>query len=150
MAAHNHTMQRMRASRLTQSQFGSPWLLARTADGDRWGTSAAMKTLFTLLAVSLLLTGCERRDGANGNPADPEASKRLVGVWSLHRDYLQGGSCDSLTTVRPGGHYLSEMTVGRSNGVVKFEFEGNLELKDGMLVDTITRDTQTNAASVPR
>jgi len=32
----NHTMQRMRASRSAQSQFGSPWRLARTADGGRW------------------------------------------------------------------------------------------------------------------
>ncbi|MEI7941270.1 MAG: hypothetical protein WCK27_31730, partial [Verrucomicrobiota bacterium] len=32
----NHTMQRMQASRLARSQPGSPWRLARTADGDRW------------------------------------------------------------------------------------------------------------------
>ena len=31
-----HSMQRMRASRLCQSQFGHPWRLARTADADRW------------------------------------------------------------------------------------------------------------------
>ena len=31
----NHTMQRMRASRLAQSQFGRPWRLARTANGER-------------------------------------------------------------------------------------------------------------------
>ena len=35
MTAHNHTMQRMRASRLAQSQFGNPWRPARTADGGR-------------------------------------------------------------------------------------------------------------------
>ena len=32
----NHTMQRMRASGSCQSQFGRPWRLARTADGERW------------------------------------------------------------------------------------------------------------------
>ena len=32
----NHTMQRMGASRLAQSQVASPWRLAPTADGDRW------------------------------------------------------------------------------------------------------------------
>ncbi len=31
----NHTMQRMGASRLAQSQIGSQWRLAPTADGDR-------------------------------------------------------------------------------------------------------------------
>jgi hypothetical protein len=31
----NHTMQRMGASRLAQSQIESPWRLAPTADGDR-------------------------------------------------------------------------------------------------------------------
>jgi hypothetical protein len=34
-ATANHTMQRMGASRLVQSQYGSPWRLAPTADGDR-------------------------------------------------------------------------------------------------------------------
>jgi hypothetical protein len=32
----NHIMQRMRASRSVQSQFGRRRRLARTADGDRW------------------------------------------------------------------------------------------------------------------
>jgi len=31
----NHTIQRMRASRLAQSQFGDLRRLARTADGER-------------------------------------------------------------------------------------------------------------------
>src|SRR6266404_6319549 len=31
----NHSMQRMRASRLAHSQFWSPWQLARTADAGR-------------------------------------------------------------------------------------------------------------------
>jgi hypothetical protein len=34
-ALANHTMLRMRASRLRQSQFERPWRLARTVDGNR-------------------------------------------------------------------------------------------------------------------
>jgi len=36
MRQANHTIQRMRPSRLRRSQFERPWRLARTADGDRW------------------------------------------------------------------------------------------------------------------
>jgi hypothetical protein len=35
---HNHSIQRMRASRLRQSQSGRQWRLARTADAGRSAT----------------------------------------------------------------------------------------------------------------
>jgi hypothetical protein len=38
----NHTMQRMRASRLCLSQFERPWRLARTANGGRSAVVALM------------------------------------------------------------------------------------------------------------
>ena len=50
----NHTMQRMRASRLAQLQFERHWRLARTADGDRWATMRIAVFLFSLIAVGVL------------------------------------------------------------------------------------------------
>src|SRR5262245_10964518 len=53
--ALNHTMQRMRASRSAQLQFGRPRRLARTADGDRSIRARANVKAGLVLFVALLV-----------------------------------------------------------------------------------------------
>jgi hypothetical protein len=54
MEQPNHTMQRMQASRLALSQFGSRWRLAHTADGDRY---VAILTPMRVVLFAMLFLG---------------------------------------------------------------------------------------------
>src|SRR5436309_4004693 len=59
----NHTMQRMRASRLGQSQFERPRRLARPADGGRWVATHHMKRILLFSVLAALLGGCSKQSG---------------------------------------------------------------------------------------
>jgi hypothetical protein len=57
---HNHSIQRMRASRLCQFQCGRHRRLARTADAGRWVPPDAMRTSLVVALLAGLLVGCSR------------------------------------------------------------------------------------------
>jgi hypothetical protein len=109
-----------------------------------------MKTPPLLLAVSLFVIGCKQDDEGTGLPHDAEVRKTMAGVWSVHLDSPNGGFFESVTSVKPNGHYLAQITIRRSNGTVNIDFEGDFEVKNNVLIDRITRDTQTNAEALPR
>ena len=71
----------------------------------------------------------------------------MVGTWSFD---TFGGHDNGRTTVEPNGHYVCEITIFGSNGVRRVELEGTQHVTNGTLVNTIIRDSQTNAPPVPR
>jgi hypothetical protein len=93
--------------------------------------------------LSLALAGCSRRN------ADPPAV--IDGTWSFARNMPGGGQFQSTTAVARDGHYVCQISIVSSNHSSKegVEFQGTFEVKDGFLIDTINKDSQTNGR-VPR
>ena len=73
-----------------------------------------------------------------------------MGTWVCEFDDPNGSHFKSTTVVAPDGRYMCHATTTGTNKISKtFEIEGNWEIKDGVLIDTMTKHSQTNAP-IPR
>ena len=90
-----------------------------------------MKYTITFIFLSLLLTGCGRRDA--------KIQQELTGTWVV--DFGHGMS--DRTAIHSDGSFESQIT-GYTNGSV-VSLEGTFLAKDGELVETVTKHSQTNA-----
>lgn len=102
-----------------------------------------MRFVLLLSVVNLALVSCSRRNG------DPQAA--IAGTWLLARDIPGGSHFQSTTIIARDGHYVSQISIVHSNHPSRnaAEFQGTFEIKDGLLIDTINKDSQTNSR-VPR
>ena len=90
-----------------------------------------MKTIRTFVLLGLLLTGCSRRDAA--------IQRELTGTWTCH--FENGATVTNV--VAPGGGYRCQLVGGPSGPTTTLE--GTLIARNGMLIDTVTGDSHTNA-----
>ena len=105
-----------------------------------------MKLTLSLFTVALLLTACRPKDSA-----DDKMQKELSGTWTFEARYKSGGSVEqSMTLARDGSYVLTLTMPGRTNGPRTISMEGTFRVEGGFLVDTVTKDSQTNAAPMPR
>ena len=96
----------------------------------RWAfIESTMKTILTFVLLGLLMTACSRRDAA--------IQKELTGTWTRHLE--NGVSVTNL--VAPDGTYRCQL--GGPTGPTH-TLEGTLIAQNGMLIDTLTKDGQTN------
>jgi hypothetical protein len=88
----------------------------------------------------LLLVGCSRQGNA-------EAQKNLSGRWTAAGDNSESSHFKSTVTVDPNGDYVCEVIFQSSwDGVTRTSnLAGRWEVRDGVLIDTITKHSQTNA-----
>jgi hypothetical protein len=89
-----------------------------------------MKTILTFVLLSFLIAGCSRRDAT--------IQKELIGTW--YRDFGHGFQITNV--IAADGSYrvqvvgLNNITVGTS--------EGSLIAKNGVLIDTLIKNSNTN------
>jgi hypothetical protein len=89
-----------------------------------------MKTILTFVLLSFLLAGCSRHDAT--------IQRELTGTWTR-----QFGNGFRITNViAPDGSYQCQI-VGLTNGTID-SLEGRLIAKNGVLIDTVTKDSDTN------
>jgi PBP1b-binding outer membrane lipoprotein LpoB len=113
-----------------------------------------MKIILTLVLLSFLMAGCSRHGAtiqkeSNGTTdatntftsvlsSDTTIQNELIGTW--HRDFGHGFQITNVITA--DGSYqgrvvgLNNVTVGSS--------EGSLIAKNGVLIDTMTKNSNTN------
>lgn len=103
-----------------------------------------MKLTITVLVLALLAAGCGSRDEPKHAFGDVGIRKEMVGTWCF-----EVGRSKGRMTIGPDGHYIGRIEVTGSNAVRSVEMEGTQEVKGDTLIDTVTKDTQTNAP-VPR
>jgi hypothetical protein len=108
-----------------------------------------MKLPTIFLVLLPILTGCAPQGNGVQVESDAELARRMVGEWSWSFDTF-GGHGQGTIVVGPNGHYLCQITLFGSNDVRQVEWEGTQRLTNGTLIDTIIRDSQTNAPPVPR
>lgn len=104
-------------------------------------------TLITFL-LGLLVMGCSHREKPGTTSPEEQARHLLAGTWVT--DMPSGAIIRCTTTFGSNGQYVCEIEILRSNTVQKkVELRGIQEVRDGVLIDTVLHDTQTNAP-VPR
>jgi hypothetical protein len=89
-----------------------------------------MKTMLAFVLLSFLMAGCNRRDAT--------IQKELTGTW--HRDYGHGFQITNV--IAADGSYQAQV-VGLNNVTVGGS-EGSLIAKNGVLTDTMTKNSNTN------
>ena len=89
-----------------------------------------MKTILTFILLSLLAVGCSRRDTT--------IQKELTGTWTRH----SGADFAVTNVIAADGSYVCQL-FGNPNSRVD-TLEGTLIAKNGVLIDTVTKDSETN------
>jgi hypothetical protein len=89
-----------------------------------------MKAILTFVFLSFLSAGCSRSDAT--------IQRELTGTWA--RYFRNGVSITSV--IAPDGSYKCQF-VGLTKGTIE-SLEGMLIAKNGVLIDTVTKDSETN------
>ena len=90
-----------------------------------------MKTIPTILALSLLLTACGRRNSQISKLSDAQLGRQIAATWTQ-----EGGQS---LTISPDGSFSSSWSSGN-----KFlKYQGTWLVKDQMLVETVTNASGT-------
>ncbi|HEX5219004.1 MAG TPA: hypothetical protein VFZ59_05505 [Verrucomicrobiae bacterium] len=101
-----------------------------------------MKFAVSILAMVLLATACR----PHKDSADDRMQKGLSGTWIFEGKYARGGDTKETITVAPDGRYILVISMPtRTNGPRTVSLEGTLRVENGFLIDTVTKDSQTNA-----
>ena len=90
-----------------------------------------MRFTLTFALLSLLLTGCSRRDAV--------LHKQLTGTWT------QGDS--GVLTVNSDGSFHSRWTKELTNTTKEWIYEGEWEVRDGFFITTVTKSEAQNTTN---
>lgn len=85
-----------------------------------------MKSAYTFILLSLLLTGCGR--------SDVQIQQEITGTWLVHF----GGKVQSINVISPDGSYTATISGFKDGRVIRIQ--GMIHASDGELIETITRD----------
>jgi len=105
-------------------------------------------TLIYLLPI-LALSACNHPDKTATSPSDAELQQKLAGSWRADVQIPSGIHVQSETIVEPDGSYILLLTNTLVDGLRRVTLAGTLEVKNGILIDTITNDF-TNPTLGPR
>jgi hypothetical protein len=98
-----------------------------------------VKSAIAFAALSLSLAACNRTDKSTAIPIDAEIRQKLPGTWSVDFIRSNGNRFESTIVVSSNGNYICEIADTRSNDVRFIDIEGTLQVKDGFLIDIITK-----------
>src|SRR5262245_44507920 len=96
--------------------------------------------LFLAFAAFFLLSGCNRKEDAANR-------QKLVGSWIVEGSYPHGGHFKRAITVAPDGHYTCQIaSVNPHDSITRTSnIAGTFEINDGVLIDTVTKHSNSNA-----
>lgn len=112
------------------------WPLARS----HWpGPLPLVKPLLVLTMLTFVFSGCRRG-------ADAQVQKELSGKWVATGAYRNGGTFTSNVLVDRAGNYHCRITAHLQSGTDRsFDLLGNFKVQGGVLIDTATNHSSTNA-----
>jgi hypothetical protein len=98
-----------------------------------------MKPSLAIAALAFVLGGCSR-------DADAQVRKRLPGTWVLTGTHRNGSTFTSTIAVSKAGNYVCRIVShGESGSERSFDLKGMFRVQGGVLIDTITNHSNTNA-----
>jgi len=97
-----------------------------------------------MIMLSLLLTACGQRH-PSAVETDAEIQKKLAGTWVNEETNKYGDQFRTVTVIAPDGSYVAEGTFVVSNKTDRFSEAGTIRVSGGVLTDTTTKHSDTNA-----
>jgi hypothetical protein len=98
-----------------------------------------VNVLAALLCLGLVASGC-------GGHSDAQVQRELVGTWVVAGNYRNGGSFQSTFSIGRRGDYACRVVgTGTSGSLRTNDLEGTMRVSAGMLIDTMTKHSNTNA-----
>lgn len=92
-----------------------------------------------ILSLFLAVGGCKRH-------GDTKITKILAGTWAATGRYRNGQEFKSTVIVDQRGNYVCELVTQRESGRVQTNtLEGTFQAEEGVLTDTVTKHSNTNA-----
>ena len=88
----------------------------------------------------LMLSACSCSDRTKAPASDLELQKKLVGSWRADVQLPEGTHVQSRTIVDTGGSYFMYLTNTIAGRVRSDTLAGTLQIRDGLMIDTITND----------
>jgi hypothetical protein len=108
-----------------------------------------VKSALIYILPILLLSACNPSDRTEAPTADVELRQKLIGRWRVDSRLPGDIRVQSETVVDPGGGYVLHLTNTLADGVRTATLAGTLQVRNGLLIDTITNDLGGNTL-VPR
>lgn len=99
-----------------------------------------MKPLAGLVSLLFILPGCGRR-------SDAQFDQRFSGTWAANWKSPAGSTFASTTTLNVNGNYSAQILVDGAQGKRTVDEQGVVQVRDGVLIDTMTNYCKTNLAS---
>lgn len=95
---------------------------------------------FLMVVGVILIAACSRQVGA-------DTSKRLEGTWNLKGTNFNGGVYQSTLVVGTNGLYIAKISTHypSDRSVRNDRVSGSIQIKQGMVIDTVTKHSNTNA-----
>jgi hypothetical protein len=98
-----------------------------------------------VLAIVLAVSACSPRNklseqpaqetqATNSLPSDAEIQQKMTGTWLIDKSYMK-----SMLTIASNGGYVCHLTHGGT-----CQLEGKFQVRDGILIDTITKSSITS------
>jgi len=94
-----------------------------------------MKAIVIVATICFVVLGCTRSG----------SDVQLAGRWTLDETDSQGNGFQSSTVISNDGQYVCSYTVFTTNGAIKGVIEGGFEQRGELLIDTMTKHSNTNA-----
>ena len=101
------------------------------------------------LMLVLVLSACSRSHWTEAPASDVELQQKLVGSWRADVQLPKGIHVQSETIVDSGGGYIFHCTNTLADGVRIGTLAGTLQVRNGLLIDTITNDFGSHSL-IPR
>jgi len=110
------------------------------------------KKVYALAVVSLFLVYCIGVFAEDALTRDSDLQKKLTGVWIVDMRNSNGDSAKGTVDIASDGSFKTQVTVTRKTHAENIRFEGRWEVKDGFLVETVTKSNggRANAGDVTR
>lgn len=104
--------------------------------------------IFPLLLI-VGLTACSKHNELKPVISNSEIQQRLVGTWKHSEDFTNGSTFESTVTVAANGTYVCDMAKFSRTLYRAIHIEGQWEIKDGFLIDTMTLNTSVTNGHLP-
>ena len=140
----------IRGRSLSEARPGEPFRRSELRDcagfANRWSAARSrwpeplpvMKSLVGSFSLLFVLLGCGRRG---------EFDQQLSGTWAANWNSPAGSTFASTTTISANGNYSAQTLVDGAPGERTVDEQGRVQVRDGVLIDTMTNYCKTNLAS---
>jgi hypothetical protein len=99
-----------------------------------------MRFMSLLITMAVCLTACGHHQPSLSSLSDAEVQKKLTGTWRE-----QGEHAVCTFVVASNGDFVTQGVFNEAHGVRKLTMKGTWIVKNGILIQTYTKSSQTNA-----